>query len=682
MILEDAHWIDPTTIEFFALMIERVARLQVLLVIAARPGFTPPWPGHAYITTVELNRLGQREGEALALSIAKGKVLPPDVVKQIIARTDGVPLFVEELTKTVLESGLLHDAGDHYVLRGPLPALAIPSTLHASLLARLDRLAAVKDVAQTAATIGREFSYWLIAAVARLRERDLQAALARLVDAELVFQRGSLPDAKYLFKHALVQDAAYASMVRSRKQELHGQIAKVLEEQSSDAVASEPEVLAHHFTAAGLTQRAVFYWHRAGQLASDRSAYPEAATHFKVGLELLNQLPDTPARVHQELALHVGLGAALIVTKGHAVPEVERSYLKARELCMRIGETPELAPILFGLWRYYNTRAHLITAREPGETLLRLAEHDPSLSVVAHFALGCTAFFSGAFVDARQHLDEGIQRYSLSLRRAPVFRIGQDPGVGCQMYASPVLWLLGYPDQSVARVHDGLMMASKLSHPYTLAFAGVLAALCSQMRREVAATLEQAEATVALATEHGFPHWAALGTILCGWALAMRDRSEAGIAQLSQGIATWRANDVSVSVPYALTLQADAARLVGHIDEGLRSLDEAQAVLMQQEDLWFEAELYRLRGELLLRQSITPDAEAETWLRRALAVARRQQAKSLELRAATSLARLWHAQGKHSKARDLLSSIYGWFTEGFDTVDLKDAKALLVELSA
>ena len=391
MILEDAHWVDPTTLEFFALIVERVARLQVLLVIATRPGFTPPFPSHAYITTVELSRLGQREGEALALSIAKGKVLPPDVLKQIIARTDGVPLFVEELTKTVLESGLLHDAGDHYVLHGPLPPLAIPSTLHASLLARLDRLAAVKDVAQTAAAIGREFSYSLIAIVAGLPERDLQAALARLVDAELVFQRGSLPDANYLFKHALVQDAAYASMMRSRRQELHGQIAKVLEEEFPDIVASEPEVLAHHFTAAGLIQRGVFYWQRAGQQASDRSAYPEAATHFKVGLELLNQMPDTPARAHQELALHVGLGAALLVTRGHAVSEVERSYLKARELCMRIGETPELAPILFGLWRYYNTRAHLKTAREPVETLLRLAEHDPSLSVVAHFALGCTA---------------------------------------------------------------------------------------------------------------------------------------------------------------------------------------------------------------------------------------------------------------------------------------------------
>ena len=325
MILEDAHWIDPTSLELFSLTIERIASLPVLLVITARPEFAPPWPGHTYISTLTLNRLGRHEGEALAFSIAKGKALPPEVLNQIIAHTDGVPLFVEELTKTVLESGLLDDAGDRYVLRGPLPSLAIPSTLHASLLARLDRLAAVKDVAQTAAAIGREFSYSLIAAVAGLPEQDLRAALAQLVAAELVFQRGVPPDAKYLFKHALVQDAAYASLVRSRRQQLHAQIARALEEQFPDVVASEPEVLAHHFTAAGLTERGVSYWQRAGQQASDRSANLEATRHFNTGIELLETLPDTPARAQQELTLHIALGAALIVVKGHASAEVEQA---------------------------------------------------------------------------------------------------------------------------------------------------------------------------------------------------------------------------------------------------------------------------------------------------------------------------------------------------------------------
>ena len=400
MIVEDAHWIDPTSLEFFSRIIDRIANLPVLLVITARPEFAAPWPGHTHISTLTLNRLGRHEGEALVLSITRGKALPPEVLNQIIAHTDGVPLFVEELTKTVLESGLLDDAGDRYVLRGPLPALAIPSTLHASLLARLDRLAAVKDVAQTAAAIGREFSYALIAAVAGLPEQDLQAALAQLVAAELVFQRGVPPDAKYLFKHALVQDAAYASLVRSRRQQLHAQIARALEEQFPDVVESEPEVLAHHFTAAGLTERGVSYWHRAGQQASDRSAYLEATRHFNAGIELLATLPDTPARTRQELALHIALGAAQIVVKGHAAAEVEQAYLKARELCDRIGETRELVSVLFGLWRFYITRAQKHKARELGEALTRLADksEDQALAVIAHYALGASLLLPGRTV--------------------------------------------------------------------------------------------------------------------------------------------------------------------------------------------------------------------------------------------------------------------------------------------
>ena len=374
MIVEDAHWIDPTSLEFFSRAIERIGNLPVLLVITARPGFAPPWPSHTYVSTLTLSRLGRHQGEVLILSITQGKALPSEVLNQIIAHTDGVPLFVEELTKTVLESGLLEDTGDRYVLRGPLPALAIPSTLHASLLARLDRLAAVKDVAQTAAAIGREFSYALVAAVAGLPDQDLRGALEQLVAAELVFQRGVPPDAKYLFKHALVQDAAYASLVRSRRQQLHAQIARALEEQFPDIVESEPEVLAQHFTAAGLTERGVFYLQRAGQQASDRSAYLEATRHFNAGIELLAALPDTPARTRQEIALHIALGAAQIVVKGHAAAEVEHAFLKARELCERIGETRELAPVLFGLWRFYITRAQKHKARELGEALTRLAE--------------------------------------------------------------------------------------------------------------------------------------------------------------------------------------------------------------------------------------------------------------------------------------------------------------------
>jgi predicted ATPase/class 3 adenylate cyclase len=679
MALEDAHWIDPTSLELFTLTMEHVAGVPVLLIITARPEFVPPWPAHTHVSTLALNRLGRQEGEALAFSVAKAKTLPPEVMSQIIAHTDGVPLFVEELTKTVLESGLLDDVGDRYVLRGPLPSLAIPSTLHASLLARLDRLAAVKDVAQTAAAIGREFSHALIAAVVGLPERDLQAALAQLVAAELVFQRGLPPDAKYLFKHALVQDVAYASLVRSRRQQLHAQIARALEAGFPDVVESEPEVLARHFTAAGLTERGVFYWQRAGQQAGDRSAYLEASRHFTTGIELLTDLEDTPARAKQELVLQAALGATLIALKGHASSEVEHVYSKARDLCEHMGETPELFPVLFGLWRYCVTRPKRQTARELAETLLRLAKsaNDPALGVIAHYAAGFSRFQSGEVVEARQHQEDGIAQYSPEQRRLPVFRIAQDPGVACRSYSALSLWCLGLPDQALARARDGLTLALELKHPFSVAYARCWLAWLSQLRRDVGTAREQADAAVALATEQGFVLWAAKATISRGWALAMGGNGKEGVLELEKGIAAWQATGAGATLSYYRTMKAEALDRAGQAEEALQEVDKARAELEKTADLWWEAEIYRLRGSLLLRHSMAPQAEAEVWLRRALEVARRQQAKSPELRAATSLARLWCDQGKHAKAHDLLAPVYAWFTEGFDTSDLKDARTVL-----
>ncbi len=682
MILEDVHWIDPTSLESFSLLIERIPSLPVLLVITARPEFSPPWPGHAYISTLTLNRLGRNEGVALAFSVAKGKALPPEVLSQIIEHTDGVPLFVEELTKTVLESELLNDAGDRYVLRGPLPSLAIPSTLHASLLARLDRHAAVKDLAQTAAAIGREFSYALIAAVTDLPEQDLRGALAQLVNAELVFQRGSPPDANYLFKHALVQDTAYASLVRTRRQQIHAQISRSLEEQFPDVVTSEPEVLAHHFTAAGLTERGALYWERAGQQANDRSAYLEATRHFNTAIELLRTLPNTPALRQQELHLHIALGAALIVVKGHASAEVENTYLKARELCEQLGDAPELVPILFGLWRYYIARPRLQPARELAESLLRLADdaNDPALSVIACYTLGFSCFQMGEPLQARRLQEEGIEKYSPEQRLSPVFRFAQDLGVGCRSYSALSLWILGFPDQALARGRDALAMAQALSHPFSVGMARCWLAYVCQFRRDVQMVREQSEAALALSTEQGFPLWAAMATTMHGWAMAMEHKSEEGVAELQQGIAAWRATGAGAWLAYYGTLLTEAFDIFGKAEDAQHEFDEAQAAMEKTEERWWEAEIYRLRGSLLLRHSMAP--EAETWFQRALDVARRQHAKSLELRAATSLARLWRDQGNVADAREGLAPVYGWFSEGFDTPDLQEAKALLDQLNA
>ena len=362
---------------------------------------------------------------------------------------------------------------------------------------------------------------------------------------------------------------------------------------------------------------------------------------------------------------------------------MEHAYTQAYALCQQVGETPELVPVLLGLWRFYLVRPQLHTARDLGETLLRLAQRadDPALTVIAHYALGATWLWLGALPAARQHLEAGIARYTPDQRRAPVFRIGHDLGVGCRANAARTLWLLGYPEQALARLHDTLALADELSHPYSLAFARSMAATVSQFRRDVPAVHEQAEAAVALSTEQGFPHWAAMGTSLRGWALAMQGQGEAGMAQVRQGITAWRATGAALNVPYFCTMLAEACDHLGHTEDGLQALAEAHTLVEQHDERWWEAESCRLRGVLLLRQLGTPQAEAETWLHRALDVARRQEAKSLELRAAMSLSRLWQQQGKRQEAHDLLAEVYAWFTEGFDTADLQDAKALLEELS-
>jgi predicted ATPase len=362
---------------------------------------------------------------------------------------------------------------------------------------------------------------------------------------------------------------------------------------------------------------------------------------------------------------------------------VEHAYTRARELCQQVGETPALVPVLFGLWRVYLARAQLHTARELGETLLRLAQggHDPAFAVLAHYTLGVTWFWLGALPTARQHLEDGIAHYTSDQRRAPVFRMGQDPGVSCRAYTAQTLWLLGYPEQALAPLHDALTLAHALSHPFSLAWARCMAAIVSQFRRDVLAVHEHAEAAVALSTEQGFPQWAALGTILRGGALAMQGQGEEGIAQIRQGIAAWRATGAVLIVPYFCTLLADVNAHLGHTEEGLQALAEAHTLVEQHEERYWEVEISRLRGVLLLRQTGTSQAEAEAWLRRALDVARRQEAKALELRAAMSLSRLWQQQGKQQEAYDLLAPIYHWFTEGFDTTDLQEAKALLDALA-
>jgi class 3 adenylate cyclase/predicted ATPase len=681
-VMEDLHWVDPSTLELLSLLVDQGPTARILALFTCRPDFSPPWTGRAHLTQVTLNRLPRRQAVELTGRVAHGKALPPVVVEQVVAKTDGVPLFVEELTKMVLESGLLQERAERYELTGPLPPLAIPTTLHDSLMARLDRLAAVKGLAQLGATLGREFSYELLQAVSLWDEDTLHRGLHQLVAAEFLYQQGLPPQATYVFKHALIQDAAYQSLLRSTRQQYHQRIAQVVEERFPELCKTQPELVALHYTAAGCHEQAVVYWQRAGQQASDRSAYLEAVSHLTTGIELLTTLPETPAHTQHALTLHIALGATLLVTKGQAAPEVEHAYTQARALCQQVGETPDLVPVLFGLWRFYHARAQFHTARELGDTLLRLAQqaHDPALAVIAHWALGLTWLWLGVLPVARQHVEAGIARYAPDQHRAPMFRMGQDPGVACRASAALTLWLLGYPAQALAHLHEALTLAHELSHPYSLAFAWCWAGCVYQFRRDVSAVHEQAEAAVALSTEQGFPQWAAWGISLRGWAAAMQGQGEVGMAQVRQGIAAWGATGAALLVPYFCTILADVSAHLGHIEAGLQALAEAHTLVEQHEERWWEAEVHRLRGVLLLRQLGTSPAEAETCFRQALDIARRQEAKSLELRAAMSLSRLWQRQGKRAEAHELLAPVYNWFTEGFDTVDLQEAKTLLDEL--
>jgi predicted ATPase len=681
-VYEDLHWADPSTLELLGALLEQAPTVPMLTVLTFRPVFVPPWPSRSHLTPITLNRLEYPQVEALITHLAAGKALPAEVVTHIVAKTDGVPLFVEELTKMLLESDLLQEDTEHYVLTGSLSAVTIPATLQDSLMARLDRLGAAKDVAQLGAVVGREFTYDVLQALVSLDEATLQARLAQLVEAELLYQRGRPPRARYIFKHALIQDAAYGSLLKSTRQQVHQQIARILESRFPAAMETQPELVAQHYTAAGYTEQAVVYWQRAGEQASERSAHLEAVNHFTTGIALLKTLPETPAHTQHAVTLYIGLGGALQMAKGQAAPEVEHAYTQAYALCQQVGETPELISVIFGLWRFYLVRAQLHTARELGDSLLRLAQQAYApLAVVAHYALGSTQFYLGVLPAARQYLGEGIAHYTPDQHRAPVFRMGIDPGVACHTFAAITLWLLGYPDQTLVRIHEALALAHELSHPFSQAYAWCWTAIVSQLRRDVSAMHEQAEAAARLSTEQGFPLWAAMGTSLRGWALAMQGQGEEGLAQVRQGITAYRATGAAVCAPFLCTLLAEVCDHLGQVEDDLQALAEAHALVEQHEERWWEAEVCRLRGVLLLRQPGTPQAEAEAWLQRALDVARRQEAKSLELRAAMSLSRLWQQQSKQAEAHALLAPIYDWFTEGFDTTDLQEARALLQELT-
>jgi TOMM system kinase/cyclase fusion protein len=682
-VIEDLHWVDPSTLELLTLLVDQGPTACILALFTFRPDFKPPWTGRSHLIQVTLPRLLRRQAAEMTSRVAHGHALPSEVIEQVVARTDGVPLFVEELTKMVLESGLLEEREEHYELTGPLPPLAIPTTLHDSLMARLDRLAAVKAMAQLGATLGREFAYDLLQAVSPWDEDSLRQGLHQLVAAEFLYQQGLPPQATYRFKHALIRDAAYQSLLRSTRQQYHQRIAQVVEARFPELRETQPELLAHHYTEAGLSEQAIAYWQWAGQRSIARSAYVEAINHLSTGLKCLKVLPETPVRSAQELTLLMALGRALIATKGYAASEVGAIYTRARALCQQGVQSPQLFPVLFGLWQFYVLQAELPLARELGEQLLALAQHlpDSAYMLEAHRSLAFTLFSLGEMAAARAQAEQGIALYDPHTHQAHVFTYGQDPGTSCLAYAALALWYLGFPEQALQRCREMLKLAHELSHPFSLAHAFYFASLLHQHRREVNDARECAEAAIALATKHGLTLYVVRGRLQRSWALTEQGQLAEGIDQMRQSLTTYRGTGSGLVLPYFLARLAEAYGKEQHIEAGLHLLDEALTLVDKHGECWWEAELHRLKGVFRLQQAVSDAKQAEACFQQALGVAHRQQAKSLELRAAMSLSRLWQQQGKQAEARELLAPIYGWFTEGFDTADLQEAKTLLEELS-
>ena len=706
VVVEDLHWVDPTTLDWLTMVISQVAKARVLLLLTSRPEFEPAWTDRPNLHTMTLNRLSEIQVGAVATGVAGGKTLPREVTDQVVKRTDGVPLFIEELTKSLLESGLLQQREHEYELARSLPSMTIPTTLQDSLMARLDRLSTAKPVAQLGATLGREFSYKLLHAVSQLQDAILQNELTRLEEAELVYRDGRIPEARYVFKHALIQEAAYESLLKGTRREYHHHIAEVLETQFPSTTESEPELLAHHYTNAALAERAIPYWMQAGQQALKRSANPEAISHLTNGLELLHMLPEGIERDRLELAMQVGLNPAYMITKGWGAPEVETVSKRAQELSKKLGDGQSLYAATWGLCFNYFLRGQMNASLETGKEVLQMAysTDNPILHVGAHHAIGYSYHYRGDFTKALEHAEKGISLFNIEQERAIVGLFQLSSTVALHEFCGGSLWMLGYPEKGLKHIEQAVALAKMLEHPPSIAFGYGIGCFAYHPARDFNWVENASEKVLELAEKEVFQLWDTIALIYHGWAIAMKGRIEEGIKEIDRGLEKFRPTGTRICLPDMMTMRGEVLWKAGRIEEALDALDEGirEATHPDRNEHFMEPELYRLKAEILMQHGeAAPHSDrtandleqAEGNFLKALKLAHDQKARMLEIRAAVGLVRLWNHYGKQQNPLDslenfynskdplvILEKLYNSFTEGFDTEDLQQAHTLIEQL--
>ena len=680
--IEDLHWIDPTALELIGQLLDQVASGNLLLVLTARPEFSAPWGSRSYIAALTLNRPTRRQTEQVVAQLAGEATLPQELAREIVERTDGVPLFIEELTKSVLESGMVEQVDGGYRLTDRSTALTIPATLQDSLMARLDRLHTAKETAQLAATVGRAFRYAWLRALSPLDEAALQRALKQLADAELLYQRGQPPDATYTFKHALIQDAAYQSLLKSKRQQYHRLIGQTFLERFPDEVTARPELVAHHFSEAALHLEAAHYWLIAGERALQRSAQVEAIAHLNAGLAALAQSTAGLEGDRIELQIQIVLGAAAIFARGYADAEVGRAFGRAHELAEHLQDAPSDVMARMGLWVCHLVRGDLDLSHDIAEQCRHLARGLSSdLQIQSLTATGCNSFWMGHLSAAREDLEFVLSKLELRSDATRVDWMYHDLEVANRLWLMMTLWALGYADQSILRCEQGLRVSEALQRPLSRAFMLQHAAFLHNLRRDWALAEQFAAECITLSQDQGLPFFHFLGLIHRGRALFHLGQEKLGLATLHDGISAFRTLGDRVGLPYFEGALAEALAANGRPQEGLPMVDGAIAQLSGVSSHWCTSELLRIRGEILLRIAKPDVSGAEASFLDAIRIARVREAKALELRGALALARLWKQQGRTSEARQLLAPVYNWFTEGFDTKDLQEANVLLEELA-